>query len=55
MTRYTQEQRTALVQGYHDSGLSLREYAEANGIAKSTLYTWCSQTADRPNTMNYDN
>ncbi len=30
MTRYTQEQRTALVQGYHDSGLSLREYAEAN-------------------------
>ncbi len=51
MTRYTQEQRTVLVQGYHDSGLSLREYAEANGIAKSTLYTWCSQTADRPNTM----
>lgn len=51
MTRYTPEERTSMVQDYHNSGLSLREYAAANGIAKSTLYTWCTQTTGNPKPM----
>ena len=40
MTRCSKEQRQAIVNQYLSSDLSLREFADNQGIAKSTLYTW---------------
>ena len=51
MTHYTKDQRSSIVSDYQKSDLSLREYAQAHGIAKSTLYTWSTQVADRPTPM----
>lgn len=51
MTLYTKDQRSSIVSDYQKSDLSLREYAQAHGIAKSTLYTWSTQVADRPTPM----
>ena len=43
MTHCSKEQREAIVDRYLNSGLSLREFADKEGIAKSTLYTWSKQ------------
>jgi len=39
----SKEQREAIVDRYLNSSLSLREFAEIEGIPKSTLYTWSRQ------------
>ena len=51
MAHYTKEQRSSIVSDYQSSDLSLREYAAANGIAKSTLYTWSTLAASEPVNM----
>lgn len=43
MGYYSKEQRSAIVNQYLVSGLSLREFSKREGIAKSTLYTWSRQ------------
>ena len=40
MKHCSTEQKEAIVNQYINSGLSLRVFAEKQGIAKSTLYTW---------------
>ena len=40
MARYSTEQKNALVEKYLNSQLSIREFAEKEGITKSTLYFW---------------
>ena len=40
MTHCSKEQREAIVNQYINSNTSLREFADTQGIAKSTLYTW---------------
>ncbi len=40
MTHCSKEQREAIVDRYLNSKLSLREFAEKEGVSKSTLYTW---------------
>ena len=49
MRRCSKEQRDAIVNQYNNSDLSIREFADKQGIAKSTLYTW-SQALDKKNT-----
>lgn len=48
MKHCSREQREAIVNQYINSDLSLREFADKQGIAKSTLYTW-SRTLDIKN------
>lgn len=48
MRHCSKEQREAIVERYLNSGLGLREFANKEGIAKSTLYTWSRQL--KPNT-----
>ena len=43
MTHCSKEQREVIVGQYLNSGLSLREFADKEGIAKSTLYIWSKQ------------
>lgn len=43
MSRYSIAQKEALVKQFLNSDLSLREFAQVNGIGKSTLYTWSKQ------------
>lgn len=43
MTHYSKEQREAVVDRYLNSQLSLREFAEQEGLSKSTLYTWSNK------------
>lgn len=40
MTHCSKEHREAIVGCYLNSGLGLREFANKEGIPKSTLYTW---------------
>jgi transposase-like protein len=40
MTHHSVEQKEAIVNRFSQSGLSIREFAEQEGIAKSSLYSW---------------
>lgn len=40
MKQHSVEQKTAIVSRFLQSGLSVREFAELEGIAKSSLYSW---------------
>jgi len=40
MKNHSTEQKTAFVSRFLQSGLSIREFAEQEGIAKSSLYSW---------------
>ncbi len=40
MKNHSTEQKTAIVNRFLQSGLSIREFAEQEGIAKSSLYSW---------------
>jgi len=50
MTHHSTDQKEAIVNRFLQSGLSIREFAEDEGIAKSSLYTWSKKfnTSDRP-------
>jgi transposase len=50
MTHHSIDQKEAIVNRFLQSGLSIREFAEDEGIAKSSLYTWSKKlnTSDRP-------
>ena len=50
MTHYSTDQKEAIVNRFLQSGLSIREFAENEGIAKSSLYSWSKKfnTSDRP-------
>lgn len=41
--RLNREERKRLIHEYEASGMSLKDYAQANGVARSTLYYWFSQ------------
>ena len=49
MKHCSKEQREAIVNQYINSDLSIRAFADEQGIAKSTLYTW-SRALDKKNT-----
>lgn len=51
MKHCSREQREAVVNQYLNSGLSLRGFADEQGISKSTLYTW-SRKLDLKNDKN---
>ncbi len=40
MTQHSIEQKEAIVNRFSQSGLSIREFSEQEGIAKSSLYSW---------------
>ena len=40
MTHCTKAYKAAMVDRYLSSGLSLREFSDQEGVAKSSLYTW---------------
>ena len=40
MTQHSIEQKEAIVNRFSQSGLSIREFSEQEGIAKSSLYGW---------------
>lgn len=40
MTQYSIEQKEAIINRFTQSGLSIREFSQQEGIAKSSLYTW---------------
>jgi transposase-like protein len=40
MKNHSTEQKTAIVNRFLQSGLSIREFTEQEGIAKSSLYSW---------------
>lgn len=48
MTHCSKDQRDAIVNQYINSDLSLSEFAQRHGVAKSTLYTW-SRTSNVKN------
>jgi transposase len=50
MTYHSTEQKEAVVNRFLQSGLSIREFAEDEGIAKSSLYSWSKKfnKSDRP-------
>lgn len=41
--RFSREERETLLQKYEVSGMNIKDYAQANGIARSTLYSWFLQ------------
>lgn len=43
MTHYSSPQRKAMIERYRNSGLSIRDFSESEGIPKSTLYSWSQQ------------
>jgi transposase len=43
MARYSTQQKEAIVDSYLNSGLSIREFANQEGLSKSTLYTWSNK------------
>ncbi len=43
MTHCSPEHREAILNQYLNSNLSLREFADKEGMAKSTLYTWSTK------------
>ncbi|MFT6390016.1 MAG: transposase-like protein [Cellvibrionaceae bacterium] len=50
MTQHSVEQKEAIVNRFLQSGLSIREFAELEGITKSSLYSWSKKfnNSDRP-------
>lgn len=50
MTQHSIGQKEAIVNRFLQSGLSIREFAELEGIAKSSLYSWSKKinNSDRP-------
>jgi transposase-like protein len=43
MARYSTQQKQAIVDRYLNSELSVREFADQEGLSKSTLYTWSNK------------
>lgn len=43
MTHHSVAQKEAIVNRFSQSGLSIREFAEQEGIAKSSLYSWSNK------------
>ena len=49
MSNYSAEQKAAIINKLLISQLTLREFSEQQGIAKSTLYTWKQKISNRSN------
>lgn len=43
MAHYSTQQKEAVIDSYLNSGLSMREFANQEGLSKSTLYNWSNK------------
>ena len=46
----TQQQKAQWVKRFNESGLSLREFSDQNGIGYMSLWRWVSRTKAKPST-----
>ena len=50
-TKYTQEQRIALLSAYESSGMTIREFSERAGVSSRTIGNWLRDRRDQTGTF----